>query len=1239
MSKLADILPLSPLQQGLFFHALLDERDVYAAQLVIDFEGSLDVVAMRDAAAGLLARHANLRAGFRQRKTGEPVQLVHREVDLPWEEIDGGDPDEIAARERARRFDMARPPLVRFVLVRTGAGHRLIFTSHHILLDGWSMPVLAREFFTRYLGGELPRVTPYKAYLEWLAAQDRTAAREAWGKALEGVDEPTLVAIAPGPPVLSERVTAEVPIDRLTAMARAHGLTLNTLVQGAWGVLLSRLTGRDDVLFGVTVSGRPPELPGVEQMIGLFINTVPVRVRVDEHATLADLLTRLQDEQTELLPHQHLGLTEIAAAHGSGGALFDTMMAFENYPAPGTADLGGLRVIRFDLYDAAHYPLALVAAPGENLWLRLDYRPDLYDETEASKLLDRLVHLLGTMDLDAPVADLDILLPGEAETLDTWSTGAAPVPPRPLHRMFEDWVARTPDSPAVRTAHQADTLTYAELNARADRLAAALREHGTGPESIVAIALPRSIEQITAVLAVAKTGAAHLPIDPAQPTGRIVQILTDATPTCAIAHQDLPHDLPRIPPSAHKDLSDDLVRTSPSAAADGGAAVGHPEGAAYVIYTSGSTGRPKGVVVPHRGLASLSGAVAERLGLRAGDRTSRFASPSFDASMLEMLMAFDSGACMVVVPPGVYGGTELKDALGEITHTFVPPATLPGMTPDGLDDLHSIIVGGEPSAPGLIPAWAAGRRFINAYGPTETTVLATMSHPLSSPDTPIGAPVAGTRLYVLDGALRLVPPGMQGELYIAGEGVARGYLNQPTLTAERFVANPFGSGRMYRTGDLVRWNPHGELDYLGRTDQQIKMRGFRIEPAEIEAALLRHEHVREAVVTLRDGRLIAHVVPHAAPDAGLGRELRAAVGRELPEYMVPTAVVVLDRLPLLSSGKLDRAALPAPEFAATSRDPLTPVEEVMCGLFAELLELDRVGVHDGFFDLGGNSLLAARLVTRVRAELGVDLAIRTLFEAPTVAGLTGLLGVEAEPPVDVLLPLRAAGEGPPLFCIHPAIALAWCYTGLLQHLKQPVYGLQARAVTGDPPSSLAAMATDYVSEIQRVRPAGPYHLLGWSLGGLIAHEMAVQLRARGHEVTLALMDSYPLDTAPGTDVSVADLLSELGFPVTGDVTLDDVLAVLDGGPLGGLSARHLEGIYRAYLDGLEHGRQHTPGLFDGDVLFFNATRNRRTPPVEMWRPYVRDIEEHPIDCEHTEMTDPGPLRRIAGILRERMGTS
>ncbi|WP_344982323.1 non-ribosomal peptide synthetase, partial [Streptosporangium fragile] len=781
MTQVQDILPLSPLQQGLFFHALHDEQDLYIAQVTLDLDGPLDVPALRAAAARLLERHPNLRAAFWHEDLSRPVQVIPCTVEPSWREVDGGDPAEAAAEERARPFDLARPPLIRFVLVRPGPDrYRLIITNHHILLDGWSTPLLVTELLALYLGVDAPPAPPYKNYLAWLAGQDRAAARRAWDRALDGVDGPTLVAPGATASVAPAKVTTELGADltaALTRLTRRRGVTVNTLLQGVWAILLSTLTGRDDVVFGAIVSGRPPELPGVERMVGLFINTVPVRVRLRPAEPVGELLERLQDEQAELLPHHHLGLTEIHR-----GTLFDTVTVLENYPFdPSAADtaLGDVRLTGFGSADAHHYPLALAAVPGDRLTLRLDHRPDLFTAAQARRLLDRVERLITTLVTapDTPVGRLDVLDAEEyRQAVEEWNDTGAPVPHRTLPEIFQAVAAHDPDAPAL--VDREEILTYGRLNRRANRLARLLAaEHGVGPERVVALRLHRSADLVVAALAVIKAGGAYLPVDPGYPAERIAAMLRDAAPSLVIDAGWLAG----ADASGYPD--DDLdVPLDP----------GNP---AYVIYTSGSTGHPKGVMVTHEGIAALARSQVDRFGITPDSRVLHFASPSFDASVMEMLMAFAAGASLVIVPPGAYGGDALAGVLasGGITHALIPPAALASVPEVPLPDLRTLVVGGDACGTDLVGAWAPGRLMINAYGPTEATIAATTSGPLTPGEIPpIGSPVRDARAYVLDSCLRPVPVGVAGELYLAGPGLARGYLGRPGLTAERFVACPFG---------------------------------------------------------------------------------------------------------------------------------------------------------------------------------------------------------------------------------------------------------------------------------------------------------------------------------------------------------------------------------------------------------------------------------------------------------------
>ncbi|MEU6990938.1 amino acid adenylation domain-containing protein [Streptomyces sp. NPDC046465] len=1049
-SGLEDILPLSPMQEGLLFHSRYEQdgADVYAVQHVFDVAGALDAARLRAAVRALVQRHPNLRAGFRQVDSGQTVQLIPRHVDVPWEEFDlsplpaaeaEAELVRLAAKEHGRRFDLAEPPLLRFALVRlSGAHHRLIMTTHHILLDGWSMPILVRELVTLYgSGGDvaaLPRVTPYRQYLDWLARQDRPAAEAAWREALVGLEQPTLVT--PADPAraarMPERITVELDEDRTAALAdwaRRQGVTMNTVLQAAWGLALSRHTGQDDVVFGAVVAGRDPQLRGVEAMVGLFINMVPVRVALDPARSLLSTVLRLQDEQTRLTAHHHLGLARIQQLAGPGD-LFDTAMVFENYPWDESAELTGterpntglpdtgLRVTP-DLgraRDATHYPLTLIAAPGRRLYLRLDFRDDLVDRAAAAGFLDRLTQVLDlvTTDAERPVGRIDLLTDEERTTLSAVPDEVPRTAGATLPGLFEARVATSPDVPAL--VCDETTLTYRELNERANRLAHLLAARGIGPEHVVALALPRSADLVVAVLAVLKAGAAYLPLDPDYPRARLAHMVADARPGLLLTTTTTQAGLPALPdtPALLLDAEDtpaDLA-AHPTHNPAPALAPGHP---AYVIYTSGSTGRPKGVVMPAGALLNLLEWHHGAVGGEPGTRTAQFTAISFDVSAQEVLSALLFGKTLVIPAEDVRRDAARFAAWLDdhrVEELFAPNLVLEALAEAAIEQgrtlprLRTVAQAGEAltlSRPvreffRSVP----GRTLHNHYGPTETHVVTAHTFgddpdrwPLSAP---IGRPIANTRAYVLGSGLQLVAPGVVGELYIAGAAVARGYLHRPGLTAERFVADPYGGepgARMYRTGDLVRHTPDGVLEFIGRVDHQVKIRGFRVEPGEIEAVLADHPDIAQAAVIAREDesgrvRLVAYVV---ARETLRQDDVREFTRHRLPDHMVPAAVVFLEHLPLTAIGKLDRAALPAPESASggAGREARTPQEQIVCDLFAQVLGLPRVGVDDDFFELGGHSLLATRLIARMRAAFSVEIGLRTLFEARTAGAVAARL--------------------------------------------------------------------------------------------------------------------------------------------------------------------------------------------------------------------------------------------------------
>jgi amino acid adenylation domain-containing protein len=1206
-------IPLSFAQERLWFLDRMEPGDAsHNIVRALRLAGVLDVPALERALGETVRRHEALRTVFGE-VDERPVQEVipFTGLALPVDDLSAlphaereAELHRRAAAAAAFAYDLAAGPLFRPALLRTGAReHVLLLAMHHLVSDAWSMGVLLRELWALYAayrhGSASPLPEPAIQYADFAAWQRKELRDEVlepllayWRGRLAGA--PPLLELPtdrPRPAVRTQRGARErlelpgtLP-ERLRARGRGEGATLFMVVLAAFQALLARYAASDDVVVGTPVAGRTRR--EVEELIGFFANTLVLRTDLSGDPSVGETLRRVREATLGAYEHQDLPFETLVAGlqperSRSRTPLFQVMFALENAERDAPA-LPELELRRIHTGAAtSRFDLTLVAAEEpDGLALTLEYSTDLFERGTAARMLERLGRVLEQFAADAGLrlSGVELMDPAERRTvLAEWSrTEPGPCPEHGIHRLFEAQTARTPD--AVAVVCRDDSLSYGELDARANRLARVLRRRGVGPEARVAVCLERGPELVIALLAVLKAGGAYVPLDPTHPPGRLEWMLADSAASVLVTREALRERLPARAALALVSVDGDpaeIAAASP-AALEGGA---DPSALAYVMYTSGSTGTPRGVAVEHRGVVRLvRGASYAELG---PDEVMLQAAPvSFDASTFEIWGALLNGARLVLLP-----GTGVSlDDLGRtlvshgVTTLWLTASLFGAMVEERLEDLRGVrqlLAGGE-----VLPAGAVRRmkerfpacRLINGYGPTENTTFTcchTVPEGWDGGAVPIGRPVSGTRVYVLDDARRPVPAGLPGELYVGGAGVARGYLGRPAPTAERFVPDPFGEpgSRLYRTGDRVRWReesalvrecvsasvcePAGEcaeasmrsvsdgsaalthsrthvLEFLGRTDFQVKMRGFRIEPGEIETRLREHPGVRQAVVLAREDapgkkRLVAYVVGDAAADA-----LRAHLDSCLPAYMVPAAYVRLEALPLTSNGKLDRGALPAPDGAAYARRgherPRNLTEQALADIWAEVLGVERVGLRDHFFDLGGNSLLAVRMVSQVRKALNPAATVDAVFAHPTLYELAARLqGNGAWLGTNHAVPIRDTGSERPLFVAHDILGTFFYGQILRPHLDPeiPVYALPGPLNDTDELSSLDDLVNRLVRMITEVQPEGPYRLAGWSAGGVFAYAVAERLVMTGRAVEfVGLLDASCPTAAPIRDSSRA----------------------------------------------------------------------------------------------------------------------
>ena len=1039
-----DIYPLSPTQRGLLFHSLYGPQSgVYVVQVCYTLQGPLNREAFTQAWQQLLARHTILRTAFVWDNLEAPVQVVGRRVSFPidWQDWQDLPPSAQQQRftnwlasDRQMGFNLSTAPLMRLTVCQWGPDcHRIGWTHHHILLDGWSLPILLREWLVYYRAActqQVPQLEPshpYREYIAWLQQQNLEQAKAFWQVQLAGMTAPTPLGIDQAPAGLSAAHTqvqdqqfswTVEQTQRLKSFAQQHRVTLSTVIQGAWAKILSCYSGDPAVVYGLACGGRPSSLPHADGRVGLFINTLPMRIEVAPDHELVPWLQQLQSQQLALQPYEYTPLVEIRAVSPVPHSLplFESVVVVENYPLAPRQGMGKVELVDVAVVEQTHYPLTLFAVVTETLTLKVLSDPQRFSQAAMTRLLGHLQTVLSQMIQGAPAGvlqDITLLSPAEQQQLRMFGRSrTAIVHADRVDVAIAQQAAQHPDATAVISNSIA--LSYGQLNQRANQLAHYLRHQGIGPGTFIGLCLRRSIDMVVALLAILKAGCAYVPLDPTFPAARLRDVASNAQlnwiicqAETAAAVGDLeaqPLNLSRIDAAVQQQPAADPCQPT------------HPDDFAYLIYTSGSTGQPKGVPIQHRSLSNLLGAMAARLHIRASDTFMAVTTLAFDIAALELFLPLANGARLLLASDDwVRDGHQLiahLDAYG-VNLMQATPATWRLLVNSGWGGQSGlrILCGGEALDIDLArQLCSCAEEVWNVYGPTETTIWSS-ALALAAPDlagglVPIGAPIDHTQFYVLDQQQQPVPIGVAGELYIGGIGLTPGYWQAPQLTAAKFMANPFGDKEdspaptLYRTGDRVRYREEGTLDYLGRLDQQTKLRGYRIELGEIEGVLATYPPIRQAVVMIRgdaplNQRLVAYVTQAQETDhATLARELRSHLSQQLPPYMIPSTYQVLEAFPLTPNGKVDRQALPAPvpPAAAADHQPQTSLETTLAQIWRSLLQREAIRIDDNFFEVGGHSLLVVNAQIQIRQQLGMELTLMDLFRYPTIRTLAARIG-------------------------------------------------------------------------------------------------------------------------------------------------------------------------------------------------------------------------------------------------------
>jgi amino acid adenylation domain-containing protein len=1194
IQPIAAAYPLSPMQQGMLFHALYAEQSgVDIEQMICTLQEPLHPLHFEQAWQRVLERHTILRTSFHWEGLAQPEQRVHQRLDLSiiqedWRalstQFQHDRLQDYLQRDRLQGFDLSQAPLMRLRLFRLAdAQYQLVWTFHHILLDGRSFSILLKEVFDFYQafcrGADLQLAAPlpYQTYIEWLQQQNWSQAEAYWQQLLNGFTVPTSLPSAsqPSPIAASEPALGhdeafiylpEGTTAALQAIAAQHNITLNTLVQGAWALLLSHHSSTNDIVFGATRACRYSTVQGADSMVGLFINTLPVRVQIAPETPLIPWLQDLRNQHVAVRPYEQTPLAQVQqwSAMPPGVGLFDSLVVCENRSLNEALQAQGddWQQRQFQLLEQPSFPLILAGYLGEKITLRIAYDRQKFDLATIARIQAHLNALLDSIAANPAqqLGDISFLTAAERQQiLVEWNATEVEYPQHlRLQDLFEAQVARTPD--AIAVVFDGKSLTYAELNQRANQLAHSLQKLGIQPEIPVGICIERSLEMIVGLMAIVKAGGAYVPLDPSYPADRLAHIQSDSQLAAVLTQQKFLSLLPNLNvPIVCLDTDwQEIAAESPENPISPVTA----EQLAYIIYTSGSTGKPKGVLIEHQGAVNTILDINRRFKVQAGDRVLAVCSLNFDLSVYDVFGLLAVGGTVVVPQPAI--APDLNEWIDLMTQHQVtvwnsaPPVmqmfaghlvdndrTLPA-------SLKLVMLSGDwipVTLPKLIRDLKAGNvatEVISLGGATEASIWS-IFYSIEAIDSnwksiPYGKPLANQQFYVLNDRLSPVAIGEVGELYIGGDGVARGYLNRPDLNETKFISNPFSAqprARLYRTGDLGRYLPDGNIEFLGRIDHQVKIRGFRVEMGEIEVVLSQHPAIRETAILAQEDatgskQLVAYLVSDrdysASPTnssvaSSIVEEVRSFLKEKLPAYMVPSAFVMLETLPLTPNGKLDRKALPVPDFsnpvsAATEAAFVAPrneTEQQLALIWQEFLGVVSISMTDNFFELGGHSLLAVRLWSRVEKVFDRKLPLSMLFQAPTIAQLAAQLRQADSgkanpcPSLVTIQQGRSQSSKPPLFCIHVLGRGLKFYRPMVKFLdpQQTIYGLSTHIAGEAFPSNQAVdLATHYTRQIRSIQPEGPYLLAGVSFGGLVAFEIAQQLKAQGQTVSLlALMDT------------------------------------------------------------------------------------------------------------------------------------